>query len=370
MTTLPFKASAYSNQKKWHVDFSSAMENKTGKYFIGRDIIETNRGVISHVHYWRHRTDLSETPVFSSFMSVGSKIELRALSVLGFNIFPTIGSNERCLHLDPHSVLHAGLRPQDIVLCHDLGPISHPNLFNSWVSKLYKHAYEKIYSVKPQIVFVSQSSKDEFFRLYGHVLRTSVIYPPIRKEMDSVEADAVDAVKRPFILTVGSLGRRKNQAAMIQAYAQSRLNDKGISYVLCGARETGYEEVEQIARNTPGVQILDYVSNAHLNWLYAQARIFLLASRLEGFGVPVAEAIKNGLMPVVTRGSVLYEVAGPDAIDVDCDSIESISQGIEQAMDMDPLEKAGRISNMQLSLDRFSQPSFRHAWTEILRAEV
>ena len=30
--------------QKWHVEFSSALENKTGKYFIGRDIIDSKQG--------------------------------------------------------------------------------------------------------------------------------------------------------------------------------------------------------------------------------------------------------------------------------------------------------------------------------------
>ena len=263
-------------------------------------------------------------------LDTGFKVELRLMSMLGFNPLQTIGAGERCLHLDPHSVLHAGLRSRDIVLCHDLGPISHPDLYNGWVAKLYKHAYARIRAVKPEIVFVSRFSADEFARLYGTLPRTRVIYPPVRKEMNSAEAFPVDGVVEPFILTVGSLGRRKNQAAMIQAYARSRLYDAGVSYILCGARETGFEQIEQIARETPGVRVLEYVTDGQLSWLYARARAFVLASRLEGFGVPVAEAINSDLMPIVTRDSVLFEVAGPNAIAVDCDDVDSIAQGMDE----------------------------------------
>ena len=288
------------------------------------------------------------------------------MSRLGFNPLPTIGASERCLHLDPHSVLHAGLRSRDIVLCHDLGPISHPDLYNGWVANLYKHAYAKICAVKPEVVFVSQFSANEFARLYGTLPRTKVVYPPVRKEMTSAEASPVDGVTEPFILTVGSLGRRKNQATMIHAYARSRLRGAGVSYVLCGARETGFEEVEQAARETPGVRILDYVTDGQLSWLYARARAFVLASRLEGFGVPVAEAINSDLMPVVTRDSVLYEVAGSDAIAVDCDDVDSISRGMKRAVEIGEAERRTRLAEMKSSLDRFSQASFKASWRALL----
>lgn len=366
MTGSTMQSTSLISAQAWHVEFSSALENKTGKYFIGRDIIDSNKDVIESVHYWRRAVGVDHDVQSSSALDTGFKVELRLMSMLGFNPLPTIGAGERCLHLDPHSVLHAGLRPRDIVLCHDLGPISHPDLYNGWVAKLYKHAYAKICAVKPEIVFVSQFSANEFARLYGALPRTKVVYPPVRKEMTSAEASPVDGVAEPFILTVGSLGRRKNQATMIHAYARSSLQGAGVSYVLCGARETGFEEVEQAARETPGVRILDYVTDGQLSWLYARARAFVLASRLEGFGVPVAEAINSDLMPVVTRDSVLYEVAGPDAIAVDCDDVDSISQGMKRAVEIGEAERRTRLADMRSSLDRFSQASFKASWRALL----
>lgn len=366
MTGSPSPNAVARRAQAWHVDFSSALENKTGKYFIGRDIIDNNEDLISSVHYWRRAAGVDGEVKSSPSLDAGFKAELRLMSVLGFNPLPTVGRGERCLHLDPHSVLHAGLRPRDIVLCHDLGPISHPDLYNGWIAKLYGHVYAKIRAVKPEVVFVSRFSADEFARLYGPLPRTRVVYPPVRKEMGSARATAVEGVSGPFILTVGSLGRRKNQAAMIRAYARSRLPAEGVSYVLCGARETGFDEVERAAGETPGVRILDYVTDGQLSWLYAHARAFVLASRLEGFGVPVAEAINGDLMPVVTRDSVLFEVAGPNAIGVDCDDVGSISRGMEEALDMGEAERNGRLAEMKASLDRFSQASFRASWRELL----
>ncbi|MCJ2090376.1 glycosyltransferase [Methylobacterium sp. E-005] len=369
MTGSPSRNADARYRQAWHVDFSSALENKTGKYFIGRDIIDNNRDVISTVHYWRRAAGVNEEVKSSLGLDTGFKAELRLMSVLGFNPLPTIGRGGRCVHLDPHSVIHAGLRPHDIVLCHDLGPISHPDLYNSWIANLYKHAYAKICAVKPEIVFVSRFSSDEFARLYGALPRTRVVYPPVRKEMSSAKASPVEGVSSSFILTVGSLGHRKNQATMIQAYARSRLHAEGVSYILCGARETGFEQVERVAAETPGVRILDYVTDGQLTWLYAHARAFALASRLEGFGVPVAEAINSDLMPIVTRDSVLFEVAGPNAIAVDCDDLGSISRGMDEALGMGEEEKGHRLAEMKLSLDRFSQASFRTSWRELLTAE-
>lgn len=350
----------------WHVDFTSALENKTGKYFMGRDIIENNLDKISCIHFWRRKTGLNLDPEIKSYLRFGFKVELRLGSALGLAPIPTVGKQERCLHIDPHSVLHAGLRSQDIVMCHDLGPITHPELYNRWVPHLYRHAYKAIQRKRPRAVFISQHTQREFCKLFGALPDMSVIYPPIRSAVKSTEIRPLTGVQQPFILTVGSLGRRKNQIRTINAYARSNLFEKGISYVLCGAREIGFEAVEQAAKETPGVHIFNYVADPELNWLYKNAAGFVLVSNLEGFGVPVAEAISHGLVPIITSDSVLDEVAGSSALGVASQDVEGMSRAMVRVVNMDIVEKQARIAQMQSSLERFSSETYNKSWSDLL----
>jgi glycosyltransferase involved in cell wall biosynthesis len=352
--------------RRWDVEFSCALENKTGKYFIGRDLVRDQGNLINQVYYWRRGTYHLPGPFLERMLGLGMRIEVRAAGAAGRLPFPMRRPNRPTLHLDPHSVMHTALSERDIILCHDLGPITHPALFSPWVSRLYQRAYRRIARAAPRMVFVSRHSQREFTRLYGETADMRVIYPPLRVEMDGATATPIAGLDRQFLLTVGSLGARKNQAAMIHAFARSRLAERGIAYVLCGAREPGAEAIERLARQTPGVRLLDYVSDAELVWLYANASGFVLVSRLEGFGVPVAEAISRGLVPLITRDSVLEEVAGTGAIVVASDDLDAIAKGMVDLVAMPEAERRTRLARMQASLVRFSRPAFATAWRQML----
>lgn len=350
----------------WDVEFSASLENKTGKYFIGRDLIRDHRDLIGRIYYWRGGTARPPGPFMERMLGLGMRIEVRAAGALGFSPLPVRRARRSTLHLDPHSVIHTEVRPGDIVLCHDLGPITHPALFRGWVNRLYRKVYRQIAHVGPRMVFVSEHSRRAFSRLYGEVADMRVIYPPLRAEIDMPASAPVAGIDKPFLLTVGSIGARKNQATMIAAYARSGLADRGIDYVLCGAREPGAEAIERLAKATPGVRLLSYISDAELAWLYANALGFALVSRLEGFGVPVAEAISRGVVPLITRDSVLEEVAGAGALTAGTDDIDAIGRGMAALATMTGAERTARLAEMQASLGRFSPSAFAAAWRDTL----
>jgi glycosyltransferase involved in cell wall biosynthesis len=193
-----------------------------------------------------------------------------------------------------------------------------------------------------------------------------VIYPPLRAELSAAAPEQVAEVRQPYFLTVGSIGHRKNQAASIRAFASSGLAHEGIGYVLCGSREPGAEAVEELAQATPGVRLLPYVSDGELAWLYRNASGFVLASRLEGFGVPVVEAIANGLVPLVSKDSVLEEVAGTAALTADPASDVEITRGLRTLAEMGKDERKRRTRELSRSLERFTPEAFRTRWQLLL----
>jgi glycosyltransferase involved in cell wall biosynthesis len=126
--------------------------------------------------------------------------------------------------------------------------------------------------------------------------------------------------------------------------------------------------VAALASRTPGVILLPYVTDANLRWLYAEATGFVLASHLEGFGMPVAEAMENGLIPVVSAGSVLEEVAGEGALSVDPNSEESIAAGMARVVSLNENARAERVALLKHQVRQFSEGDFRAKWREVLTA--
>lgn len=348
------------------VDFSLALHNRTGKYFIGRDLLEAQAASLGPVYYWRLAANTTPIGLKARLLGKALSVEdrLRAFPSLrrGLRFRP----RQPMLHLDPFTVLHCKIEARDIVLCHDLGPITHPNLFSQAVVQLYERAYDQIRQADPTIVFVSESSKRAFVSLYGPLSRMQVIYPPIRLEIAAGVEQPIPGIDSPFLLTVGSIGHRKNQACAIEAFGRSGLAREGWSYILCGSAEPGSSEVTALAQATPGVKLLPYVSDGALNWLYRHAGGFLLPSRLEGFGVPVAEAISRGLIPIVSRDSVLEEVAGEGALTVDASSVDEISGAILRLAKMPEREREQRLGSLRTSITRFSRSAFDDGWSRLL----
>ena len=358
------------------VDFSLAIHNRTGKYFIGLDLIEMPDLPIGDVYYWLMAASAPPAGLKGKVIGRLQHLHIKARARGGLmRLLPRRRSARPLLHLDPFTVPATMLGRSDAVLCHDLGPITHPQLFDPQIATIYRAIYDEIAATGPHLIFVSKASQAQFAALYPAATPATnrVIYPAIRPGALRTLPRAVAGVSAPFLLTIGSIGHRKNQLRCIQAFARSGLAAAGISYVIGGGPEPGFDEVCAVADATPGIVRLPYVDDAELSWLYRSARGFVLVSQLEGFGMPVAEAIARGLVPLVTRGSVLHEVAGDGALLADADDVDDIAAAMIALAEMSDGNRASRMRKLSRSIGRFDQDDIRAQWRsafgDILRTE-
>lgn len=352
------------------VDFSLAIHNRTGKYFIGEELLSLPDLPLGNVYYWRQKADTPPEGLYGRVMG-----RLQHWQVLGKTTGGPLGWIPRrslkrpLLHLDPFTVPTTVLRPVDAVLVHDLGPLTHPDLFPADVAAIYVHIYEKIAQIGPHLAFVSQTSRNGFHALFpdANPASSRIIHPPIRPGIGVGEALAVADVEPGFLLTVGSIGHRKNQAQSIAAYARSGLAQRGVQYVVCGGKEPGHEDVVEIASRTPGVRLLDYVSDAELRWLYAQSSGFVLMSHLEGFGMPVSEAVRHRLIPLISHDGVLREVAGDGALAADPNDADEIAHRMVDLVDMSADERRERLARLEVTMERYDIAHFHKGWRGLFR---
>jgi glycosyltransferase involved in cell wall biosynthesis len=84
--------------------------------------------------------------------------------------------------------------------------------------------------------------------------------------------------------------------------------------------------------------------------LYEACTVFAFPSVLEGYGLPVIEAMAHGAAVVTSRGTSTEEVAGGAAVLVDPLSIESIASGLSEAFEnVDHLRARGLARAAQVS---------------------
>lgn len=351
------------------IDFSLAMHNRTGKYFIGRDIIDNAGDLLGDIFYYQIKSDHPPTGLAAKIVCriQGLHTMLNAKGgILGHQVRP--GHRRPILHFEPYTVLSRSLRRHDAVIVHDTGPITHPDLFEQRLNPAYDRIFAELAEVGPHLIFVSRASQHAFELAYPQCrpASTRVLYPAMRTDIDVRTMTPVAHVGDCFILTTGSLGDRKNQSRAIQAFAKTDLAARGVQYVLCGAKEPGADAVAEIAARTSGVILLSYVSDEELAWLYGHASGFVLPSLLEGFGIPLAEAIEHGAVPLISADSVLEEVAGEGALTCDPLSIPSIADGMTRLIDMTSEERETRLTSLHAAIARFTIEKFRNDWRQAL----
>lgn len=357
-----------SPPRPWQVDFSLGLFNRSGKYQIGREILANNRALIAQVWYWRVTSEHLPKGLAARLIGKAERTEHNWRCSHAQLRPARKADGHRWLHLDPLSLIHRPTREGDVVLVHDLGPLTHPHLFPAASGEAYPFAYRTLHESGATAVFVSRDSQQQFAELYGAPHDSRVIYPPVASRLHEGPVQRPDGAGDKFLLTAGAVGMRKNQLLSIEAFAQSGLAERGYQYLLCGGREPGAAAVIKRADQVPGVKLLSFVSDAELRWLYAHARGFVLASQLEGFGMPVAEAMAFGLVPIISRNSVLEEVAGDAAISVDPQDVGEIATAMVAVAQMDDTALAVRRAAMDKQITRFSSAAFQKAWRDLLLA--
>src|SRR3984893_18398482 len=266
------------NHRRVDFEFTLALNNATGKYFLCQDVIEGCGDFIEKIWYWR--LPMKQLPARTmarvlgrlAVLEISCRLKSRASAHL-----PLMRNPRPLVFSDPREVILYELESRDVVLCHDMGPVTHPELYHPSVKPTHETAVEKIRRAKPLLVFVSECSLQNFVALYGDDYPSMrLIYPALRMGIDSGEEEPIAAAPQRFLLTVGSVGSRKNHLRSLEAFALSGLVELGYHYVICGGPEPGFDAVAEAASKMPAVILTGYVSDRELRWLYAHASGFVL----------------------------------------------------------------------------------------------
>jgi len=174
-------------------------------------------------------------------------------------------------------------------------------------------------------------------------------------------------IRAPFLLSVRLWPPHKNIERLIQAFARLKI-ESGIPHqlVLVGTAEPNHQSLLNLvaaAGLKTEVVFTGTVSDAELAGLYAAADLFVCPSLMEGFGLPLLEAMANQTPVVCSNSGPLPEIAGDAALMFDPLSIEDMARAIGKVLG-DP---ALRLRLVDRGLKRLEQFSFRRAAEQMLQ---
>jgi glycosyltransferase involved in cell wall biosynthesis len=136
----------------------------------------------------------------------------------------------------------------------------------------------------------------------------------------------------PFVLVVAQKQPHKNLPSVIRAVSEL---EPPIQLVLAGAPAPHERELQRLAEDlgvSGRVRFVDWVSDAELQALYRAARVFALPSFIEGFGLPILEAMRQGTPVACSGQSALSEVAGDAALLFDPGDQRSVTNAIRRVL--------------------------------------
>ena len=200
-----------------------------------------------------------------------------------------------------------------VLTVHDVGPLA-DDAFTPAKRLLLPDQYRRSLRGADALVAVSQTTRQ---RLLAHLPEVAdavtVIPTPAPTAVvgaDPVQVDRVARMRR-FFLYVGDLSPRKDVGFLLDLWADigARL---GAPLVLAGADGWRSEPVRAaiaVAESSGHVTRLGVVSDGELRWLYEHAAAVVSASRYEGTGLPIAEALALGTPVVINDEPALQETA-------------------------------------------------------------
>jgi len=134
-----------------------------------------------------------------------------------------------------------------------------------------------------------------------------------------------------FLLFVSTLEPRKNVVNMLEAFSLAVAAGYPGDLVLVGRWGWRTEAAQAALERSPvrdRIHHLDYLDRPVLAAVMRRAEALLFPSLLEGFGLPVVEAMACGTPVIVSATSSLPEVAGDAALYVDPHDPTSIAAAI------------------------------------------
>jgi len=181
-----------------------------------------------------------------------------------------------------------------------------------------------------------------------------------------------------YILHIGTLEKRKNLTALIQAFKIVRENGfPNLKLVLVGKASNkitlddsrAIKDAIMQQQSTNEVILTDYLCDAEVQQLYQKAKLYVFPSINEGFGIPVLEAFKYQVPVVIANNTCLPEVAGQGAKSFNPFSVQEMANAMSTLLKDEALRQS-YIEKGNAQLQNFSWKKTSAALMQLFKKAV
>ncbi|BAI60964.1 putative glycosyltransferase [Methanocella paludicola SANAE] len=266
------------------------------------------------------------------------------------------------IHDEPHTITHSNIScgfpfKNDNPLVVTEHHIMYDPMYSNYLSQRQKIYYqlikkyeEKSLKVADIVTCVSKYTQQRLEKILGYT-DSKVIYNGIDENLFSPRTVDkshynIDSNKK-VLLFVGNLSKRKGSDLLPQI--MKKLDDDYLLIATSGLRNYHADSYNNI-RTLGKININDLVN------IYNLCDIFIFPSRLEGFGLAIAEAMSCGKPVVTTNCSSMPEliIDGKGGFLCEKDNINDFSSNIKLIAEDDDLKNKMGLYNRRRILDKFT----------------
>jgi len=201
------------------------------------------------------------------------------------------------------------------------------------------------------LLTVSEYSKEKISEYYN--LPTRSIYVTPNAVSSDFICDNKGSVKAKYsivkyILYVSRIEPRKNHIALLQAYTELKLWEKGYKLVFIGVEDIVSEDLinykekyESVLKEN--VLWLEGIAYEELKCFYQDCELFVFPSFAEGFGIPPLEAIVMDKKVLCSNATAMEDFNFPEALSFSPENVSELKEKmknlLEKEVDMSLLKK-------------------------------
>jgi len=206
---------------------------------------------------------------------------------------------------------------------HDVIPFSHPNFCVSEHVKRFLHCWQSVTRLADLLVYNSRYTREmtEYYIKMDGVLppKGAVVYlghdfrAATTKEVTHPELGNVLALSSNAFLCVGTLEPKKNQNTIIDAFEKLWKQHVDASIIFVGRAGWLYDDLLVRIKRHPEFSNrlfwFDDVNDSDLVLAYQRCSALVYSSIVEGFGLPLVEALSLGTPVIASDIPVFREIA-------------------------------------------------------------
>jgi glycosyltransferase involved in cell wall biosynthesis len=261
------------------------------------------------------------------------------------------------LWFSPAFVLPAWWRGPSLVTIHDLTFLLLRERYRGRANALYATAATRLSARRADRVLCgSQATRALLLDHLGVDSERVEVIPYGVAETFFADAPSAEELggnppERPYLLFVGTWEARKGLATLHEAVSKVNSVRRRVRIVLAGQPGWGTEQVLDAMRADPDVEFRDRPDDRQLAQLYRNALALVYPSEMEGFGLPVAEAMACGCPVIATDLPSIREFADACPFYIDPGDSDRLAVHVESLLAA-ASDAPARVERARQAVDR------------------